>query len=145
VGKHTKRQPRLSAGIVVTRRLGGAPHYLLLRAYQYWDFPKGEVERGEQPLQAAKREVKEETTLEDLVFHWGEVYRETPPYGRGKIARYYLAESQQGEVALPVNPELGHPEHHEFRWLRYPAARACLGGRLQPVLDWAQALVMGKT
>ena len=140
-----KGHARLSAGIIITRKLGGTPHYLLLRAYHYWDFPKGEVEPGEHPLQTAKREVKEETTLEHLDFRWGEVYRETPPYGRGKIARYYLAESQQGEVALPVSPELGHPEHHEFRWLSYPAARACLGERLQAVLDWAQTLVTGKT
>jgi bis(5'-nucleosidyl)-tetraphosphatase len=52
-------------------------------------------------------------------------------------ARYYVAESPAGDVRLPVSPELGRPEHHEFRWLGYAAARAQLVPRLQRVLDWA--------
>jgi len=43
-------------------------NYLLLRAYNYWDFPKGVVEVDESPLQAAIREVEEETTLTGLRF-----------------------------------------------------------------------------
>ena len=35
---------------------------LLLRVYNYWDCPKGVVEPGEDPLAAARREVREETT-----------------------------------------------------------------------------------
>ena len=34
--------------------------YLLLRVFNYWDFPKGEVEAGEDALRAAVPEVKEE-------------------------------------------------------------------------------------
>ena len=133
----------LSAGVIIMRRLSGNPHYLLLRVYKYWDFPKGEVQAGEDALQAAQREVKEETTLEGLAFRWGYDYRETPPYGRGKVARYYVAESTQGEVILPVNPELGRPEHHEFRWLDYRMARERLAQRVKPILDWAETLVTG--
>lgn len=103
----------LSAGVVIVRLIEGKPHYLLLRAYHYWDFPKGLVEPGENPLKAALREVKEETDLNDLTFAWGKEYRETRPYSRGKIARYYLAQSSTGEVRLPVSFELGRPEHHE--------------------------------
>ena len=115
--------------------------YLLLRAYNYWDFPKGLVEADEEPLASAVREVAEETTLNDLNFRWGEDYRETEPYARGKVARYYVAESTQGQVSLPVSPELGHPEHHEFCWLDYKAARKLVAPRVQPILDWAQALI----
>jgi len=134
----------LSAGVVVVRRLPGGPHYLLLRAYGYWDFPKGALEAGETPLTAAIREVKEESGLDDLVFHWGETFRETAPYGpKRKVARYYLAESPAAEACLPISEELGRPEHDEFRWLSYAAARHLLGPRVRRVLDWAHALVEG--
>lgn len=128
----------LSAGVAVVRGQGAARRYLLLRAYRNWDFPKGVVEPGEDPLQAAIREVAEETTLTDLNFRWGHDYRETAPYGRGKVARYYLAETAQTEVSLPVNPELGRPEHDEFRWVNYATARRLLPPRLQPILAWAE-------
>lgn len=131
---------RLSAGVVVVR-FRDHPRYLLLCAFTHWDFPKGLVEPGEAPLAAAIREVREETGLSDLVFHWGETYCETPSYGQGKVARYYLAESPTGEVQLPVNPELGHPEHHEFRWLSYDEARQLLVPRLKAILDWAHGIV----
>lgn len=136
-----KESHTLSAGVVVVRPFQGEYRFLLLRAYNYWDFPKGQVEPGERPLKAAIREVEEETTLKDLVFRWGEVFHETEPYGRGKIARYYLAESPSGEVALPVNPELGFPEHQEFRWLAYHNARVLLGPRVQGILDWANEIL----
>jgi 8-oxo-dGTP pyrophosphatase MutT (NUDIX family) len=128
----------LSAGVVVIRGREEQRRYLLLRAYRNWDFPKGVVEAGEDPLQAAIREVEEETTITDLDFRWGHEYRETAPYGRGKVARFYLAETGQAEVRLPVNPELGRPEHDEFRWLDYPAARTLLPARLQIILEWAE-------
>lgn len=133
--------PRLSAGVVVLRQQGGAWRYLLLRAFQHWDFPKGVVEAGERPRDAAVREVAEESGLAGLEFRWGEAFCETEPYARGKVARYYVAESPSGEVYLQVSPELGRPEHHEYRWLDYREARALLVPRVQRVLDWAEAIV----
>lgn len=116
--------------------------YLLLRAYGYWDFPKGEVAPNEDPLEAAIREVEEETGLKDLDFRWGEIFHETEPYrGGGKVARYYLAESRADAVNLAINPVLGRPEHHEFRWLPYQEARRLLVPRVQAVLDWANKVV----
>ena len=133
---------RRAAGAVVVRRdPGGEPRYLLLRVYRYWDFAKGELEPGEDPFDAARREVTEETTLDELRFPWGESFRETPPYARGKVARYYLAESPSGEARVPISPALGRPEHHEIRWAAYEEARRLLGERLRPILDWAHALV----
>ena len=126
------------------RRSGGPVRYLVLRAYRNWDFPKGLVAPDESPRAAATREVKEETGLDGLEFPWGDACCETEPYARGKRARYYVAESPAGDVRLPVNPELGRPEHQELRWLDYAEARALLVPRLQRVLDWAAGIVTAR-
>jgi bis(5'-nucleosidyl)-tetraphosphatase len=128
---------RRSAGIVLVRSDGPDVHWLLLRCYRYWDFPKGEIEPDEHPLDAAQREVAEETGLTDLCFRWGTHFIETAPYGQGKVARYYLAEAVSGEVVLGVNPALGMPEHHEFRWVGTREARRLLNDRVRAVLEWA--------
>ncbi|MDO8703490.1 MAG: NUDIX domain-containing protein, partial [Sulfuricaulis sp.] len=131
----------LSAGVVVVRRFDDQYRYLLLRVRDYWDFPKGMVEPGEDPLAAAIRETEEETMLVQLHFRWGHAFTETEPYGKNKIARYYLAESHDGDVSLPVSAELGKPEHEEFRWLEYDAARGLLVPRVLTVLDWAGKII----
>jgi bis(5'-nucleosidyl)-tetraphosphatase len=127
----------LSAGAVVVRETDDGTRFLLLRAYDHWDFPKGLVEPGEAPLAAAIREVREETTLDDLEFPWGETFTETGPYSRGKIARYYLARTGKSEVSLPVNPDIGTPEHHEFRWVAEAEALKLVSPRVRPVVNWA--------
>jgi 8-oxo-dGTP pyrophosphatase MutT (NUDIX family) len=131
------RNPRLSAGVVVVRQTAEGWRFLLLRAFNHWDFPKGMVEAGEEPLAAAKREVREESMIEDLEFRWGEPSTRTGPYSRGKVACYYIATTRTAEITLPVNPELGRPEHSEFRWVDYNEAVQLVSPRVRPVLRWA--------
>jgi 8-oxo-dGTP pyrophosphatase MutT (NUDIX family) len=129
---------KLAAGAVVFRRTAGGVRLLVLRAYKNWDFPKGMVEAGESELDAARRECAEETGLTELDFPFGEAHRDTVPYAGGKVARYFLAETQAEAITLPLSPELGRPEHHEWRWVSFDEAEELLPPRLAPVLDWAR-------
>jgi 8-oxo-dGTP pyrophosphatase MutT (NUDIX family) len=133
----TERPPNLSAGVVVVRQAEPGWLFLMLRAYRNWDFPKGLVENGEDPLAAARREVTEETMISDLEFGWGDTFYETAPYSRNKVARYYVGQTSREDVTLPVAPELGRPEHHECRWVSFEEASSLASARIQPVLEWA--------
>jgi 8-oxo-dGTP pyrophosphatase MutT (NUDIX family) len=137
----TVRPPHLSAGVVVVRKGASGWLFLLLRAYRNWDFPKGLVEAGEDPLHAARREVTEETLISDLAMPWGEHFYETAPYSRNKVARYYVGQTVTEAVTLPVRPELGRPEHHECRWVPLDEALSMSSARVQPVLHWAAKII----
>src|SRR3954469_24744227 len=137
-----KASPR-SAGVVVFRRTGRGVYLLVLRAYKNWDFPKGLVEAGEDQLPAAKPELKEEPGLSGVDFPFGEEFKETLPYSSNKIARYYLGETEEVEIELPVSKELGRPEHHEYRWVTHDQAEELLPPRLGIVLEWARRTISG--
>lgn len=63
----TRAKLETSAGGVVYRMQDGQPVYLLIcDSYKNWGFPKGHIEKGEQPAAAAIREVAEETGLREL-------------------------------------------------------------------------------
>lgn len=132
---------RLSCGAVVVRRVDGGWRTLMLRAYANWDFPKGLREPDETPLEAAQREVVEETGIRELSFDWGERYRETGPYSRGKTARYYLVSTTREDVELGISPELGRPEHHEYRWVDFDEAYDLAAPRVRLVVQWARQIV----
>jgi 8-oxo-dGTP pyrophosphatase MutT (NUDIX family) len=129
---------KLAAGAVVFRRTDRGVRLLVLRAYKNWDFPKGMVEPGESDLDAAKRECAEETGLADLDFPLGDAHKDTLAYAGGKVARYFLAETAQAAITLPVSPELGRPEHHEWRWVSLEEAEDLLPPRLAIVLEWVR-------
>ena len=128
---------------MVFRRTERGVRLLVLRAYKNWDFPKGMVDPGESQLDAAKREVAEETGLAGLEYPFGEEFKETLPYSGNKVARYYLAETAEHDIELPVSPELGRPEHHEFRWASFDEAEELLPARLAVVLEWARKTLQG--
>jgi 8-oxo-dGTP pyrophosphatase MutT (NUDIX family) len=135
--------PLRSAGIVPVRRTKSGWRLLVLRAYRNWDFPKGLIEPGEAPREAALREAREEAAVTDLAFPFGEGFCETAPYGHGKVARYYLGVTETAQVTLLPSPELGRPEHHEARWVSFDEAAQLLPERLAPVLEWAKRTLAG--
>jgi|SRR5262245_46724347 len=117
---------------------------LVLRAGANWDFPQGPILPDENELLAAQREVAEQAGLADLDFPFGEAHQETLAYAGGKIARYYLAETEGTEIELPVVPERGRAEHDEWRWVSFDEAEDLLPPRLALVLDWARTTIAGR-
>src|SRR4051812_36374308 len=55
-----------SAGFIIFRTEADRRLYLLLDYGRFWDYPKGHVEKGEDDLAAALRELHEETGLRDV-------------------------------------------------------------------------------
>jgi 8-oxo-dGTP pyrophosphatase MutT (NUDIX family) len=87
-----------SAGGVVFRLERGRPRYLLIRdSYRNWGFPKGHLEPGEAPEDAAIREVGEETGLRGLeirahvdTIEWQFRFRGSPIH---KVCHFFLMEA----------------------------------------------------
>jgi len=131
----------LSCGFVLARLTEDSCVTLMLRAYHHWDFPKGLREEGEQAIEAARREVGEETGIKDLDMEWGERFLETGPYSRGKTARYYLARTACAEVVMGPSPETGEPEHHEWRWVSFDEAYDLASPRVRNVVQWARQII----
>ena len=134
-------ESRLSCGVIVARKTDTGWVTLMLRAFHHWDFPKGIRELGEEPMQAAIREVGEETGVTELSFDWGDRFFETGPYSRGKIARYFIATTTQEEVEMGISPETGEPEHHEWRWVTFDEAFDLGAPRVRSIVQWARQII----
>lgn len=134
-------EQKLSCGIVLARDTGEGWVTLMLRAFHHWDFPKGMREQGEEPMQAARREVGEETGIDDVAFDWGERYFETGPYSRGKVARYYIGSTGTEAVRMGLSPETGEPEHHEWRWVTFDEAYDLGSPRVRQIVQWARQII----
>ena len=116
-----------SAGAIIFRKEGDTPFFLLLhypsssRAKKdYWDLPKGHIEKGEDEIGTIKREVEEETGLRDIDLVDG--FKETIKYffkweGKTvlKFVTFYLAETKTKEIKVSR-------EHIGFEWLPYKEA-----------------------
>ena len=82
-----------SAGFVVYRRKrDGRRVYLVLNYGKHWDFPKGHLKRGETDIQAAVRELEEETGLDEPVAADGFEFR----------LRYFFKHKKKGLVDKTV-------------------------------------------
>lgn len=134
----------VSAGVIVFHRDQRGCRFLLvlsrLTKRPLWEFPKGGVDAGESLMQAAMRELREETGLAEadvrLVpeFERREEYRFTTGDGEQrtlirKEVTYFLAEAHRTDVRI------AEAEASEYAWLslkdamrklRYPGRRRLL-------------------
>jgi 8-oxo-dGTP pyrophosphatase MutT (NUDIX family) len=113
-----------SAGFVVYHVLPGGSHeYLLLNYGRHWDFAKGHVEKGEDDLTAATRELREETGIADI----------TSIPGFQQQVRYFFRDRKKGLIQKTVIFFLGRTqagtgdivishEHEGFEFLPFDLA-----------------------
>lgn len=131
----------ISAGIIIYRKtIEGLKFLILYHGRGYWNFPKGRIENEEKSLQAALREVEEETGIlkndmklvhnfkayEKFTF-WRSANRDINNAQRGvktknpsekifKIVIFYLAETKKAAVKISNKHEEG------YGWFTYKEA-----------------------
>lgn len=97
------------------------PEYLILNySHGHWDFPKGNMEIGETEIDTVKREIQEETSIDNINIIDG--FRNQISYKyrkKGKLVNkcviYYLAQTETQAVKLSF-------EHIDYIWLKYDDA-----------------------
>jgi 8-oxo-dGTP pyrophosphatase MutT (NUDIX family) len=137
-----RAQRETSAGGVVFRRgPGGEPRFLLIRdSYKNWGFPKGHLEVGEPPADAARREVTEETGLDDLALHgpirvidWYFRFRGKTIH---KYCHFFLFESRHGDPVPQADEGIT-----DCAWYTLDEARRTISyGNARSVLEQAATI-----
>jgi bis(5'-nucleosidyl)-tetraphosphatase len=126
-----------SAGIILLNTSEKPYKVLCLRAYKNWDFPKGQLDGNETHLEAALRELEEETGYNKSDIQLFESILKNPEVTRSisKISTYYYASllNLKKNPILPINPSLGFPEHQEWRWFKLEDLHLVLPERLARV------------
>lgn len=105
-----------SAGAVVYREENEDFKFLILKyKLRHWDFPKGNVEKEESEIETVKREIAEETGIEQIEIIDG--FKEEIGYyyrSKGsliyKTVNYYLAKTDQKDIRLSY-------EHEDYAWV----------------------------
>jgi bis(5'-nucleosidyl)-tetraphosphatase len=112
---------RSAGAVVFYMGENSEPEYLLLHySAGHWDFPKGNIEAGENEKQTATREIREETRIDDVEFLDGFRMKIEYKYRHGKkVVRkevvLYLARTRTRNVIL------SH-EHIGFAWKKFDEA-----------------------
>jgi bis(5'-nucleosidyl)-tetraphosphatase len=122
-----------SAGVIVFHRSRQLT-FLLLDYGKYWDYPKGHLEKGEDDLTAALRELHEETGIDNAEFVPGfakEIVYFFKHSRHGLIRKevvFFLASVQSKKVKLS-NEHVDYaflPFNEAVERVKYPAAKQVL-------------------
>ncbi len=139
---HSPDGEERAAGFVVFREADDGRVYLILlhRNGSHWGFPKGRIEPGESPAEAALREIGEETGISDVASVPGFAVRSRYRVVRGgrsleKTVDYFLGQTNVSSVRISS-------EHDQAEWLDLDRARAKLThAESRRVLDEADAFL----
>jgi 8-oxo-dGTP pyrophosphatase MutT (NUDIX family) len=143
--RQRRAERETSAGGVVFRREGDDVRFLLIRdSYRNWGLPKGHLQPGEPPADAARREVVEETGLGDLILHgpiqvidWYFRFRGKTIH---KYCHFFLFESKHGEPVPQAEEGITDASWHSLAGsvdtISYDNARSVL----ERAADMVQAL-----
>ena len=125
-----------SAGAIIFRKEGEKPLFLLLnyppasrKQKEYWDLPKGHIEKGENILKTVRREVFEETGLrvtgfkpdvrtkihsqkDDEAFAFLPFCCQQQTRGKSRVGFVFICTVEDKE------PVPGHGEVKDIRWIK---------------------------
>jgi bis(5'-nucleosidyl)-tetraphosphatase len=107
----------LSAGVIVFRWNGKRIEFLLLKHGKgHWAFPKGHLENAETKLEAALRELYEETGIKDVELLSNEIYiTDSYTYSQNgitieKSVEYFIGELKGDRIKIDGN------EIDDYKW-----------------------------
>ena len=123
----TKKQ--VVAGFVVYRRTSDGVKFLLLyRRGNYWNFPKGHFKSGERSIDAALRELEEETGIKKSELRivpnfraYERFYFRVGNEGIYDTVILFLAETHKADIKIATR------EHSGFAWFLYRDALNVIG------------------
>ena len=109
-----------SAGAVVFRKDKEIMYLLLHYEAEHWDFPKGNIEKGENDIETVKREIEEETGIKDIqiipkFIEKMQYYFKFKSDLINKTVVFYLAKTKTEHIKLSL-------EHIDSVWLSYDDA-----------------------
>ncbi len=128
-----------SFGVIPIRRQDRRFLFLLVQHHAgHWAFPKGHAEHGETAIQAARRELREETGISAVQLLQDAVLSETYYFKRdqqtvAKTVRYYIG--IVGDAAVQIQAA----EIKDYRWVSFDeATRLITFSESRRVLSTAQ-------
>ncbi len=136
-----------SSGFIIYRKEKNDVFYLLLKyppreeGKEYWGFPKGHLENDEDLLEAAIRELEEETGIKKNEIDikkfkkWIKYFFKRESKNVFKIVVYFLAETKKESVELSS-------EHLDYKWVNYAEAKEMISfSNTEKVLSAANDII----